>query len=280
MADFDSGLATYFDQISRYPILDKKTELRLARRARRGEVAARDRLVESHLRFVVKIATKYRGYGIRLADLIAEGNLGLLEAVRRFDPGRGLRFMTYAAYWIRAYVLALVLRQWSLVGVGTGPLQSKMFFRLASTRNRLETEEQGDAPAVERRLAAHFGTTEERVRAMSGRLGGRDTSLDQQAYREAGSSLLDLLADDRADQERSLSDVERDTRVRALIAGTIERLDPRERMIFEERLMADDAITLAELGERMGLSRERVRQLEERVKAKLRVALLPLAEAA
>jgi RNA polymerase sigma-32 factor len=280
MADFDKGLQTYFGRIARFPVLDRKTEQRLAKRARRGDKAARDRLVESHLRFVVKIASKYKGYGIRLADLIAEGNLGLLEAVRRFDVDRGLRFMTYAAYWIRAYVLAHVLRQWSLVGVGTGPLQSKMFFRLASTRNRLEAEEQGDGGAVQKRLAAHFGTTEERVQQMSGRLGGRDASLDAQLFTDAGTSMLDFLADDRADQEQSLSDSERDLRVRALIAGTIERLDPRERMIFEERLMAEDATTLAELGTRMGLSRERVRQLEERVKAKLRLALEPLAEAA
>ena len=134
----DDGFRKYLAAIQRFPRLDRKTEQKLARRwRRRGDKRAADALVESHLRYVVKIATQYRGYGFRLADLVEEGNLGLLEAATRFDPARNLRFMTYAAYWIRAYILAHVLKQWSLVGVGTGPLQSKMFFRLARERSHL-----------------------------------------------------------------------------------------------------------------------------------------------
>src|SRR2546428_5884265 len=152
----DDGLRSYLNQLHKYAPLDRETELRLARRwVKRGEVSAAQRLVCANLRFVVKIANSYKSYGIRVADLVEEGNVGLLEAVKRFDPERGHRFMTYAAYWIRAYILAHVLKQRTLVGVGTGPLQSKLFFRLARERARLASSlgESGDlGPPLRRTL--------------------------------------------------------------------------------------------------------------------------------
>jgi RNA polymerase sigma-32 factor len=263
-------------------MLDRETEQKLARRWRRHkDRRAANALVESHLRYVVKIATQYRGYGFRLADLVEEGNLGLLEAATRFDPARNLRFMTYAAYWIRAYILAHVLKQWSLVGVGTGPLQSKMFFRLARERSHLAIQlGDGDA-SIDGKLAAKFNTTEERIQAMSQRLASRDASLDAHAFRDSALTLLETLAaDDSTNQERRTADAERDALVRAKVDKVWPSLDPRERLIVEERLMAEDEATLADLGERLGLSRERVRQLEERVKSKLRRVLEPMARAA
>ena len=158
-------------------------------------------MVRANLRFVVKMASHYRGYGFRIADLVEEGNIGLLEAVKRFDPSRNLRFMTYAAYWIRAYILAHVLKQWSLVGVGTGPLQSKMFFRMARERAKISAA-LGDAlseQAMEQRLAEKFGTTPERIRDMTGRLGGKDHSLDMAAFQDGSVSELEMLPDEKGE---------------------------------------------------------------------------------
>src|SRR5262249_49317065 len=155
----EEGFITYLQQIRRYPRLDRKTELRLARRwHKHRDRSAADALVQGHLRDVVAIAAQYRGYGVRLAGLVEEGNVGLLEAVRRFDPTRNLRFMTYASYWVRAYILAHVLKQFSMVGVGTGPLQSKMFFRLARERARLSTQLGGDDGSITQSLATTFNT--------------------------------------------------------------------------------------------------------------------------
>lgn len=276
----DPGFRRYVSAIQHFPVLDREAELRLARRFKnQGDRKAADALVQSNLRYVVKIAAQYRGYGFRRADLVEEGNLGLLEAVLRFDPGRKLRFMTYASYWIRAYVLAHVLKQFSIVGVGTGPLQSKMFFRLHRERARLSAQLGADDSSIDSTLASTFHTSEERVRQMAERLDGRDASLDMVAYREGTTTLLDTLTDDRPSQEEDTATAERAARVRHYLAAARHQLDERERMILEERLLStDDEVTLADLGRRMGLSRERVRQLEERVKHKLRRALSPVHE--
>jgi RNA polymerase sigma-32 factor len=272
----DASFTSYLSQIQRFQPLTRETELQLARRWRKhNDVRAAHRLVQSHLRFVIKIANGYRGYGLAVADLVEEGNIGLLEAVRRFDPERGLRFMTYAAYWIRAYILAHVLKQWSLVGVGTGPLQSKLFFRMARERAKISAALGGDAgeSEVEEHLARKFGTTPERIRDMTGRLDGKDLSLDSAAYRDGSVSALDMVPDGEEGQEDLTARVQRDVRVRARVA-TLERgLNARERYILSRRLLTDEADTLADIGRHLSLSRERVRQLEERLKMKLRRAL-------
>src|SRR5215831_12917911 len=205
----DAGLQHYLSAISKYPILTREQEVAYARRfLDDGDQSAAHVLVTSNLRFVVKIALGFRGYGFKVSDLVEEGNLGLLEAVRRFDPERGRRFMTYAAFWIRAYILAYVLRSWSLVGVGSGPLQSKLFFRLQRERARLATR-LGSGADVERRLARKFHTTEDRIRDMEQRLDRRDSSLDSVAFREGAVTMLDLLPDHSADQEARCGAAER-----------------------------------------------------------------------
>jgi RNA polymerase sigma-32 factor len=277
LAGDDPGFQAYLTKIQRFEPLDRATELKLARRwLKRGDREAAHRLVTAHLRFVVKIANSYRGYGIRVADLVEEGNIGLLEAVKRFDPSRNLRFMTYAAYWIRAYILAHVLRQWSLVGVGTGPMQSKLFFRMSRERAKI-TAALGAAANesdVEELLAKKFNTTPERIRDMTGRLEGKDSSLDAAAYREGQATALDLLADEVSEgQDDRAERLERDHIVRHRISGLLRGLSSRERYILDKRLLTDEPDTLADIGRALTLSRERVRQLEERLKLKLRRAL-------
>ena len=270
MAQFDDdGFRSYLGQLHKYEPLDRETELKIARRwVKRRDKESAQKLVCANLRFVVKLANSYKNYGIRVADLVEEGNVGLLEAVKRFDPERGHRFMTYAAYWIRAYILAHVLKQRTLVGVGTGPLQSKMFFRLARERARLSSV-LTDSADVEQRLAETFGTTPERVREMTGRLEGRDVSLDAQLSHDGGATGIDLLPDDKALTEERCADAERSHLVRERVGAAMADLSERERYIIEHRLLSDEGETLAEIGRHLGLSRERVRQIEERLKTKL-----------
>jgi RNA polymerase sigma-32 factor len=271
----DAGFQKYLATIQHFEPLDRATELKLARRwRRRHDVDAAHTLVCANLRFVVKIANHYRGYGFRVADLVEEGNIGLLEAVKRFDPSRNLRFMTYAAYWIRAFILAHVLKQWSLVGVGTGPLQSKLFFRMARERAKISSALGVSESDIEERLARKFNTTPERIRDMTGRLDGKDVSLDMAAFRDGTVTALDLLADEGSEgQEESVGRAERDHEVRQRVADLMRGMSPRERYILSHRLLTDEAHTLAEIGRHLSLSRERVRQLEERLKGKLRRAL-------
>jgi RNA polymerase sigma-32 factor len=279
----EEGFAFYVQQIRRYPRLDRKTELKLARRwHKQRDRKAADELIHGHLRDVVAIAMQYRGYGFRMADLVEEGNIGLLEAVKRFDPSRNLRFMTYAAYWVRAYILAHVLKQFSMVGVGTGPLQSKLFFRLARERARLSSQlGEGDVSGITDALAEKFHTSTTRIDEMSMRLERRDTSLDAPVFGDSEATMLDTLHDDRQSQEDQAADAQRDESVRQAVATVWKHLDERERAILDLRLLTDgDEVTLADIGKQFGLSRERVRQLEARVKSKLRRALSPVAIAA
>ena len=273
----DAGFTAYLASIQKFQPLEREQELRLARRWRkRGDRQAADTLVRANLRFVVKIAMQYRGYGLRVSDLVEEGNIGLCEAVRRFDPARNLRFMTYAAYWIRAYVLAHVLKQWSMVGVGTGPLQSKLFFRMSRERARITAAlgADGTPSAVEEQLARKFNTSAERIRDMTGRLESKDASLDAAAWRDGNASALDLLADERSEgQEDRFERMQRDQLVRHRVHGVARSLSARERYILSRRLLCDEADTLAEIGRHLNLSRERVRQIEDRLKLKLRRVL-------
>jgi RNA polymerase sigma-32 factor len=275
----EEGFVLYLQQIRRYPRLDRKTELVLARRWHdRGDRAAADALIQGHLRDVVAIAVQYRGYGFRLADLVEEGNVGLLEAVRRFDPSRNLRFMTYAAYWVRAYILAHVLKQFSMVGIGTGPLQSKLFFRLARERAKLSSRLGDGDGTINESLAATFRTSADRVQEMTQRLERRDASLDAPLFADGDATVLDTLRDEAASQEERAVSSERDAHVRRAVEGVWAELDERERAIVDLRLLTDgDEATLADIGKQFGLSRERVRQLEARVKTKLRRALGPVA---
>lgn len=268
-----STLAAYRSAISRYQALDRTTELELAWRYRRdGDQSAAQALVESHLQFVVKVASQYRGYGMQLSDLVEEGNLGLLEAVRRFEPDRNLRFKTYAIYWIRAYVVEHLLREWSIVGGGTGALVSRTFFRLRRERARLESQLGEHDGSIDQTLAKRFHTSEESIRTMTQRVGSRDTSLDAPTQGD-GPSMLDTLSHPNVDPESQTVEAQRNAFVRSVVDDALESFDSREKLIVKTRLFTDDEeLSLADLGRQLGVSRERVRQLEERTKSKLRNA--------
>jgi RNA polymerase sigma-32 factor len=278
MFDFatETGFQKYLTAIERYPLLDRERELALATAYREGDRGSGDLLVCCNLRYVVKIAIGYRGYGFRMSELVAEGNVGLLQAVRRFEPERGLRFMTYASYWVRAHVLSYILKHWSLVGVGTGPMQSKLFFRLHREKAKLIART-GNCESVTAKLAETFNCTEDRIRRMEQRIDGRDVSLDAKAYRDGSVTIMDTLSDDEGEQEAAVSRQQVSRLVRERVAQALTRLDDREQVIVHNRLLGGEKQTLSELGKQLGLSRERVRQLEQRVKTKLRRTLADLA---
>jgi RNA polymerase sigma-32 factor len=273
MADFHSGeIGTYLARVRSYPVLSREDEQELMTRwMGLHEERARDRLLAAHLRYVVAIALRYRRYGVPVEELVSEGNFGLVHALGKFEPGRGTRFVTYAAYWIRAYVLNHVIRSWSLVGVGSGALRSKMFFRLRRERVKIANLV-GDGDQADALLAQAMGLPEATVQAMVRRLDARDVSLDTKPFDDSSSSLGDLLAAPDRSQEETLAASERDDQVRIAVRSAMSELDERERYIAENRLMADhdDELSLAEIGRRLGVSRERARQLEVRTKRKLR----------
>lgn len=274
-----SAVSKYIAQVRQIPELSREDEVELARRWRdKGDQNAAARLALANLRHVVSIAISYRRYGIPLADLVAEGNFGIVHAIRKYDPDRGNRFVTYAAYWIRAYILNHVIHSWSLVGVGSGPLRSKMFFRLRRERARIAGLV-GEGEEGDKLLAERFGAPAEKVLEMARRLEARDVSLDTKVFEDGARSLVDTLVADDQDQEERFSRAEEDALLRERLTQAVENLDPRERYIVETRMMADpeEELSLAEIGRRLGVSRERARQLEARAKKKLRDRLLPLA---
>ena len=271
----DAGLTRYIERVRAIPLLDREAEHDIAVAAAAGDERSRERLVEANLRFVVAVALKYRRYAIRLADLIAEGNLGLMIAAQKFDPHRGTRFVTYASYWIRALILDLVVRASSLVGGGSGPLRSKLFFRLRRERARIGNLS-SDAGERTTMLAARFDTTEERMEEMLRRLDAKDVSLDATIYPESGTTLLETLEAGEPDPESELADGEALSRARARLSAALAELDSRERYIVEQRFLQDEEASLASIGRTLGVSRERARQLEARAKQKLREQLSDL----
>ncbi len=270
--EIDSSLSRYITLVHHYPKLTREEELVLAERwAKRADPQAADALIRAHLRYVVAIALKYRRYGVPLSELIAEGNFGLVHALKKFEAKRGNRFVTYAAYWIRAYVLGYVIRSWSLVGVGSGALRSKLFFKLRRERTRIMNLI-GDEERADVILAEKFGVTPTQIGAMVRRLETRDVSLDGKVFDASATTLMDTLVAADTDQEGSLSADESRDEVKVAVRRAVQDLDARERFIVEKRMMADaeDELSLAEIGRRLGVSRERARQLEERAKKKLR----------
>jgi RNA polymerase sigma-32 factor len=271
-ADGGAVLSRYIARVQAIPVLSREDESALAFRFRdtADDDAAR-RLIEANLRYVVAIALTYRRYGVRLADLVSEGNVGLMIALAKFDPTRGTRFVTYAAHWIRAYVLDHVIRTWSIVGVGAGPLRSKVFFRLRREKARILAQTH-DATEANARLAERFGTTAEQMAILAHRLEARDVSLDAKRFDDGNTTLLDTLPGADDNQEDEYLHRERTRAVLASVRQAVEKLDPRERFIVEVRMMADrpEELSLAEIGRRLGVSRERARQLEARAKEKLR----------
>jgi RNA polymerase sigma-32 factor len=270
--DADPSISRYITQVHSYPPLSREDEFVLAKAwTEHGDEDAADKLVRAHLRYVVAIALKYRRYGVPLSELIAEGNFGVVHALKKFQPDRGNRFVTYAAYWIRAYVLNYVIRSWSLVGAGSGALRSKMFFRLRREKVRV-LNLVGDGEAADELLAQRLGMKQDQVQAMLRRLESRDLSLDAKVFDDSATTVVDTLVAPGQDQEQSLATNGLRDRLRGAVRDAILVLDDRERFIVEKRLMADpeDELSLAELGRRLGVSRERARQLEARAKKKLK----------
>ncbi|MGE5789114.1 MAG: RNA polymerase sigma factor RpoD/SigA [Myxococcales bacterium] len=280
-AELDSALSRYMTSVQQYPKLDRAQETALCMRWRdSGDDKAKEELVRAHLRYAVAIALKYRRYGLPLAELIAEGNFGIVHALTKFDPDRGNRFVTYAAYWIRAYILNYVIRSWSLVGVGSGALRSKMFFKLRRERVRI-TNLVGEGEQADELLAERFNLPREQIQAMVRRLEARDLSLDAKVFDDAVTTVVETLAAPNDDQESTISSGQSSLNAREVVQAAILTLDQRERYIVEHRLMADaeDELSLAEIGRRLGVSRERARQLESRARRKLKHRIVELSEA-
>src|SRR5215813_11789732 len=271
----ESGLSRYLAEIRKFPMLEPQEEYMLAKRWREHDDRdAAQRLVTSHLRLVAKIAMGYRGYGLPISEVVSEGNVGLMQAVKRFEPEKGFRLATYAMWWIKASIQEYILRSWSLVKMGTTANQKKLFFNLRKAKSKISALEEGDMrPDQVQIIAKRLGVTEQDVVDMNRRLGG-DASLNA-PIREDGDSgeWQDWLADDAPSQERILAESEEsDNRHKALVSA-LDVLNERERRIFEARRLADDPITLEELAAEFGVSRERVRQIEVRAFEKVQKAV-------
>ena len=259
----EPGLTRYIEEIRRLPMLEPQDEFKLAKRWREhGDRDAAHKLVTSHLRLVAKIAMGYRGYGLPISEMISEGNVGLMQAIERFEPEKGCRLATYAMWWIKAAIQEYILRSWSLVKMGTTANQKKLFFNLRKAKGKISVLDEGDLrPDQVKLIARRLGVTEEDVIDMNRRLGG-DVSLDA-PIREDGDSgkWQDWLVDEHADQETTLAASEEFDSRRKALAWALSALNDRERRIFEARRLAEEPITLKELADEFGISRERVRQI-------------------
>ena len=236
-------------------------------------------MVEANLRYVVAIGLQYRRYGVALGDLIAEGSVGLVTAVRKFDPHRGTRFVTYAGYWIRAFVLEAVVRSSTMIGAGSGPFRSKLFFRLRRERARLSNLI-ADPEELIATLAAEFDTSSEKMTELLRRLDQREISLDAPAYHDSDATLVETIPGAAEPQDVMVARQRRQSGIELRLEGALSVLDDRERLIVEKRILSDDSTSLASLGRELGVSRERARQLEARAKKKLAEELKDLAPAA
>lgn len=271
----ESGLSRYLSEIRKFPMLEPQEEFMLAKRWREHEDRdAAHKLVTSHLRLVAKIAMGYRGYGLPISEVVSEGNVGLMQAVKRFEPDKGFRLATYAMWWIKAAIQEYILRSWSLVKMGTTANQKKLFFNLRKAKSKISALEDGDLrPDQVKIIATRLGVTETDVIDMNRRLGG-DASLNA-PIRDDGDSgeWQDWLVDDSPSQERILADQEEfDDRHKALL-GALSVLNARERRIFEARRLAEEPMTLEDLAAEFGVSRERVRQIEVRAFEKVQAAV-------
>jgi RNA polymerase sigma-32 factor len=271
----ESGLSRYLEEIRRFPMLEPQEEYMLAKSWREhGDREAAHKLVTSHLRLVAKIAMGYRGYGLPISEVISEGNVGLMQAVKRFEPEKGFRLATYAMWWIKASIQEYILRSWSLVKMGTTANQKKLFFNLRKAKSKISALEEGDMrPDQVKLIAQRLGVTEQDVIDMNRRLGG-DASLNA-PIREDGDTgeWQDWLVDDSASQETRLVEEQQADNRRAALGEALSVLNDRERRIFEARRLADDPVTLEELAEEFGVSRERVRQIEVRAFEKVQKAV-------
>ncbi|MAL10170.1 MAG: RNA polymerase sigma factor RpoH [Maricaulis sp.] len=274
----EGGLSRYLSEIRKFPMLEKDEEFMLAKRwTEHEDPKAAERLVTSHLRLVAKIAMGYRGYGLPIAEVISEGNVGLMQAVKKFDADKGFRLATYAMWWIRASIQEYILRSWSLVKMGTTAAQKKLFFNLRRMKSKMQALEEGDLrPEQVDEIATKLGVTDNDVISMNRRLSGPDASLNAplRGSEDGDSQWQDWLADDKAtSQEDELAEDDEFDQRMVLLQEAMGDLNDRERHIIQERKLTDEPKTLEELAEIYGVSRERIRQIEVRAFEKLQAAM-------
>jgi RNA polymerase sigma-32 factor len=262
------GLKIYLSQIEHYPVLSRKDETELAVRYRdKNDAKAGQILITSNLRFVIKVALGYRNYGVRLMDLIQEGNIGLMKAVERYDPDKGYRLISYAIWWIRAYIQNYIIRSWSLVKIGTTQAQRKLFYRISDLPEALDADDRQENVA---KLALKINVTQNEVIDMAARLKAHDLSLDDLIGDRSRDSFADTLKDNAPDQEEILSELEELEDLKQWADQALESLNPREKYIVEKRILSEDPVTLKELGKHFGITRERARQIERSALEKLK----------
>jgi len=262
------GLKIYLSEIEHYPVLSRKDETELAVRYRdKNDAKAGQILITSNLRFVIKVALGYRNYGVRLMDLIQEGNIGLMKAVERYDPDKGYRLITYAIWWIRAYIQNYIIRSWSLVKIGTTQAQRKLFYRISDLPEGLDADDRQENVA---KLALKINVAENEVIDMAGRLKAHDLSLDDLIGDRSRDSFADTLKDNAPDQEEILSELEELEDLKEWADQALESLKPREKYIVEKRILSEESVTLTELGNHFGITKERARQIERSALEKLK----------
>ena len=281
LAAGEGGLNRYLQEIRQFPMLLPEEEFMLAKRWKEhGDTAAAHKLITSHLRLVAKIAMGYRGYGLPIGEVISEGNVGLMQAVKKFEPDKGFRLATYAMWWIKASIQEFVLRSWSLVKMGTTASQKKLFFNLRKMKGQIQALEEGDLkPEHVKTIAKRLGVSEEDVVSMNRRLSG-DSSLNTQIRADSDGEWQDWLVDDSESQEDILADNEEASLRRGLLTDALAKLTDRERRVFEARRLQDDPATLEDLSQEFGVSRERIRQIEVRAFEKVQKAVKNAAQKA
>jgi RNA polymerase sigma-32 factor len=269
-----TSMERYLAEISNYPILSREEEYKLAMKYKKsGDLEAARKLITSNLRFVIKIANEYRNYGLNPMDLIQEGNIGLMHAVKRFDPTKGYRLISYAVWWIRAYIHNYIIKTWSLVKLGTTQAQRKLFYKLRSAKHKMDIADENLSPEDYRTLAKEFGVSDETVVEMDQRMGGKDLSLDAEIKDDSGTTHVDFLVDDLSNQEAIVTRVEQEEEIKHGLEVALKSLKERERFIIENRILKDEPLTLEELGAKLNLSRERIRQIENAALKKIKGVL-------
>jgi len=269
-----TSLHRYLAEISNYPVLSREEEYELAMKYKNdGDLEAARKLVTSNLKFVVRVANEYKNYGFNTMDLIQEGNVGLMHAVKGFDPTKGYRLISYAVWWIRAYIQNYIIRSWSLVKLGTTQAQRKLFYKLRSTKNEMEMGGKELGAEDYEELAERLEVPKEAVLEMEQRMGSKDLSLDVPVKKENDTTHLEFLSEEVATQEELITKAEEQERVKEGMSEALKTLKERERYIIEKRVLSDKPLTLEELGTKFNISRERVRQIESAALKKLKRVL-------
>ncbi len=268
------SLNQYMVEINKYPVLSREEEHKLAMRYRKKrDLEAARKLITSNLRFVVKIANEYKGYGLNLMDLIQEGNIGLMQGVKRFDPRKGYRLISYAVWWIRAYIQNYIIKTWSLVKLGTTQSQRKLFYKLGAEKRKMGLEKEMLSPENYKTLARGLGVSKEALIEMEKRMGGKDLSLDVEVGGKGEGTHLDFLEDTLSSQEVILMKIQEEEKVKRELEIALNSLEERERFIIESRILRDEPLTLEELGKKLDISGERVRQIENLALKKMKDSL-------